>query len=310
MDFEALKRLDASKDTIKKIDKYIQKLAVDSNEYYMAVCYKASILHSLKNDDEALKILLPLERKLWMLKNEEVITLCDILKDIYYELNDSQNALKYIKIKEEHLLLIDHDKYIRDMIEYYRFVGDILNEKRQILIYLEENINENDLLEIYERLIEFSFNENNKADFDKYYQKVKDFYLKTHNDEKLAKIDYYKCQFLLENNIIDAYSFAVKKLDENLTDNEKTYYANICIKYFMAQNELRKASIVDSNFQEIALRAQKKFKISYLETTLELYKRLNNNYSIELIEEELQKTNNEEEANIKKKNSCLQTNPT
>ncbi len=267
MDFEALKRLDASKDTVKKIDKYIQKLAVDSNEYYMAVCYKASILHSLKNDDEALKILLPLERKLWMLKNEEVITLCDILKDIYYELNDSQNALKYIKIKEEHLLLIDHDKYIRDMIEYYRFVGDILNEKRQILIYLEENINENDLLEIYERLIEFSFNENNKADFDKYYQKVKDFYLKTHNDEKLAKIDYYKCQFLLENNIIDAYSFAVKKLEENLTDNEKTYYANICIKYFMAQNELRKASIVDSNFQEIALRAQKKFRISYLETT-------------------------------------------
>ncbi len=301
MDFEALKRLDASKDTVKKIDKYIQKLAVDSNEYYMAVCYKASILHSLKNDDEALKILLPLERKLWMLKNEEVITLCDILKDIYYELNDSQNALKYIKIKEEHLLLIDHDKYIRDMIEYYRFVGDILNEKRQILIYLEENINENDLLEIYERLIEFSFNENNKADFDKYYQKVKDFYLKTHNDEKLAKIDYYKCQFLLENNIIDAYSFAVKKLEENLTDNEKTYYANICIKYFMAQNELRKASIVDSNFQEIALRAQKKFRISYLETTLELYKRLNNNYSIELIEEELQKTNNEEEAPLNEK---------
>ena len=60
----------------------------------------------------------------------------------------------------------------------------------------------------------------------------------------------------------------------------------------MAQNELRKASIVDSNFQEIALRAQKKFKLAYLETTLLLYKRLNNNYSIELIKKKSKKQMN------------------
>ena len=36
MDFEALKRLDKNKDTVKKIDRYIQTLSVDSNDYYKA----------------------------------------------------------------------------------------------------------------------------------------------------------------------------------------------------------------------------------------------------------------------------------
>lgn len=291
MDFEALKRLDKTKDTVKKLDKYIQTLSVDSNDYYKALCYKASVLHSLKNDEEALKILLPLEKKLWILKNEEIITLCDILKDIYYDLNEPDNALKYIKIKEEHLLIIDHDKYTKDMIEYYHFINDTQNEKRQILIYLEENINEDELIDIYERLIDFSFEENNKNDFDKYYDKLREYYLKVHNQEKITKIDYYKCHFLLESNIIDAYNFATKKLENELSDNEKTYYANICIKYFMAQEELRKASIVDSNFQDIALKADKKYKLAYLETTYELYKRLNNRFTLDLIEEEIEKAN-------------------
>ena len=210
MNFEALKRLEASKDTVKKIDKYIQTLNSESNDYYKALCYKASVLHSLKNDDEALKIILPLERNFWMLQNDDVIVLCDILKDIYFDLNDASNALKYIKIKEDHLLLIDHDKYTKDMIAYYRFIGDIESEKRQILIYLEENIDEKELVGIYERLIEFSYNENNKNDFDKYYEKVRDFYLKIHDEEKIAKIDFYKCYFLLESNIVDAYNFAAK----------------------------------------------------------------------------------------------------
>lgn len=305
MNFEALKRLEASKDTVKKIDKYIQTLNSESNDYYKALCYKASVLHSLKNDDEALKIILPLERNFWMLQNDDVIVLCDILKDIYFDLNDASNALKYIKIKEDHLLLIDHDKYTKDMIAYYRFIGDIESEKRQILIYLEENIDEKELVGIYERLIEFSYNENNKNDFDKYYEKVRDFYLKIHDEEKIAKIDFYKCYFLLESNIVDAYNFAAKKLEADLTNDEKTYYSNICIKYFMAQNELRKASIVDSNFQEIALRAQKKFKLAYLETTLLLYKRLNNNYSIELIEEEIKKTNESDDLLVKEKKPSI-----
>ena len=68
MNFEALKRLEASKDTVKKIDKYIQTLNSESSDYYKALCYKASVLHSLKNDDEALKIILPLERNFWMLQ--------------------------------------------------------------------------------------------------------------------------------------------------------------------------------------------------------------------------------------------------
>ena len=85
VNFEALKRLEASKDTVKKIDKYIQTLNSESNDYYKALCYKASVLHSLKNDDEALKIILPLERNFWMLQNDDVIVLCDILKDIYFE---------------------------------------------------------------------------------------------------------------------------------------------------------------------------------------------------------------------------------
>lgn len=58
----------------------------ESNDYYKALCYKASVLHSLKNDDEALKIILPLERNFWMLQNDDVIVLCDILKDIYFDL--------------------------------------------------------------------------------------------------------------------------------------------------------------------------------------------------------------------------------
>lgn len=76
-------------------------------------------------------------------------------------------------------------------------------------------------------------------------------------------------------------------------------------KIFYGPNELRKASIVDSNFQEIALRAQKKFKLAYLETTLLLYKRLNNNYSIELIEEEIKKTNESDDLLVKEKKPSI-----
>ena len=301
MDFEALKRLDKNKDTVKKIDRYIQTLSVDSNDYYKAICYKASVLHALKRDDEALKILLPLEKKLWCLKNEDILVFADILKDIYFELNDPANALKYIKIKEDHLLLIDHDKYTKDMIEYYRFINDKVNEKRQILIYLEENINPDDLKDVYERLIDFAFEEKNKSEFDKYYTKLREYYLKVHTEDKLAKIDLYNCYFLFKNNIVEAYKFSTEKLSQNITNNEKAAYATVCIKYFMAQNEFRKASIVDSNFQEVALLSDVEYRKDYLNTTYELYKRLNNRYSMDLVLEEIEKLNQMEELPKEKK---------
>lgn len=295
MSLDILKKLEHNKETLKKLDKYIQTLNKDSNDYYQALCYKALIFHNLGQDEDALKLLLPLENKLWCLKKEEIITLCDILKDISFSLNRADDALKYINLKEKNLLLIDHDKYTKDLIEYYHFIKDYDNEKRQIFIFLDENIDENQRIDVYERLFNFAYEDSNLLELNKYYDILYNHYSYIKDYNKLSNINILKCRLLLIDNIQLAYDFSNNNLSETNNQDEKVFYAYVCIKYFIASNNLRKATTVESNFHEMALKSSENYKIEYLKEAKRLYEKLDNKYSIDLISKEIDDIKPQEE---------------
>lgn len=299
MNLEMIKKLEQSKETLKKLDKYIQTLNKDSNDYYQCICYKALIYHNLKQDEDALKLLLPLESKLWCLKKEEIITLCDILKDISYSLNRADDVLKYINLKEKNLLLIDHDKYTKDLIEYYHFIKDYENEKRQILIFLEENIDENQRIDVYEKLFNFSYEDGSLEEVNKYYDILYNHYTYIKDYDKLSNINILKCRLLLKDNIQASYDFSTRNLTDARTADEKVFYAYVCIKYFIASGNLRKAITVESNFHELALESSYLYKKEYLQEAKRLYEKLDNKYSVDLINKELDEIAPDEVKDIK-----------
>ena len=116
MTLDEVLSLEADKKSIKKIDMFLRDKDETSYEYARAIAYKALILHDSDKDKDALRILLSLTPYFNNYDNDSVVALCDTLIDIFLSLDNNDQALKYIDIKNDHLKTIDKDQYLYDMI--------------------------------------------------------------------------------------------------------------------------------------------------------------------------------------------------
>lgn len=289
MKFSELKKLQFNKDTLKKIDNFLKNETLGSPDYYKALCLKGAVLHSLGKVEEALKILLELEGKIWVLQQDDVILLCDTLKSIFLEFDDPERALKYINIKKEHLDIIHKEKYFKDMIIYYHYLKDKENEKRYLLMYLDETIDPKERLFGFERLIEFQYEEHELDGFEISYDKLLESYYQINNDEGINHINYLKANLLLYQNLIEELNdFCNEKIKESIVSSDlKLFYASQMIKYHLSKGELRKASTIDGDYGDLIKNASLAIKKDYLKSVYLLYTSYGNNSIVQSIEEQI-----------------------
>ena len=157
MTLDEVLSLEADKKSIKKIDMFLRDKDETSYEYARAIAYKALILHNSDKDKDALRILLSLTPYFNNYDNDSVVALCDTLIDIFLSLDNNDQALKYIDIKNDHLKTIDKDQYLYDMIRYYTNVGTRIEIKRTITQYLFEDISEENKIKALEELQTLQF---------------------------------------------------------------------------------------------------------------------------------------------------------
>ena len=183
MTIEELFNLPRKKESLKKIDNFIAASSVDELCHHQALCIKALTLHEIGKTNDALKLILPKEAEFDSMDNDTVVCYTDTLKEIFISIEQFDKALHYIQIKKLHLSLMAHDVYKKDMILYHIAQGHILEAKRWLILFLEDDISDYDRIFAYEKLIEFQYNEKDIISFNQSYDKLLDYYQEYQEEE-------------------------------------------------------------------------------------------------------------------------------
>lgn len=290
MTIEELFNLPRKKESLKKIDNFIAASSVDELCHHQALCIKALTLHEIGKTNDALKLILPKEAEFDSMDNDTVVCYTDTLKEIFISIEQFDKALHYIQIKKLHLSLMAHDVYKKDMILYHIAQGHILEAKRWLILFLEDDISDYDRIFAYEKLIEFQYEEKDIISFNQSYDKLLDYYQEYQEEEKITKLDIMRANILIHENKTDEALDFIKSLLETKTidDNSKIELATIIINILIEKNELKKASIADSNYSELARSVKPTIKIAYFNTSKKLYTLLNNRFSIDFADSEIE----------------------
>ncbi len=264
--------LEIDKKSIRKIDMFLKDLDETSYDYLKAVSYKALILHQTDKTKDALKLLLPLVLNFKKYDNESTISILDTLIDIFFDTQNYDQALKYIEIKRDYLKTIDKDKYLYDMIRYYEATSNKLELKRTIVLYLSEDIDEENRISALEKLTDLLYFDNSYDLFKDNYNKLMPFYEKNHSYEKIYKLKTRLAIILFkEEKYDDDYEFINSFIGDELIDiDSKITLATIVLKIHLINGENRKAMIFESEYHDIYLRASKVVSLEFAKCAKEV----------------------------------------
>lgn len=275
--------LPLEKESIKKIDRFLTTVDETKIEYFQAKCYKALIYNEIGKPNDALKLLMGYEEKFESLDKDIIVCITDTLKKIFMSLGRYEYALKYINIKEKALSYMAHDEYYKDMILYNLALHNDVDTKRYLLLYLADDISEENRIFAYEILIEFQYKDKDYNGFYESYDILKEYYKSVLNEDALLKIEKYKANIIYENNdTLEAIEYLKKLLNSLKNNTDKLTYATKLILLYLKQNDTHHASIVDANYSDCVDAASQNAKREYYLAIKELYERMNNRFSLDL----------------------------
>lgn len=289
MTLDEVLSLEAEKKSIKKIDMFLRDKNETSYEYAKAIAYKALILHKDLKDKDALRILLSLTPYFSTYDNESVVALCDTLIEIFLSTENNDQALKYIDIKNEHLKTIDKDLYLRDMIRYYDNVGNRIELKRTITLYLGEDIKEEDRVKALEKLSTLQYYDDEYDNFYDTYKKLKAYYQKSFLVEKLFDLNVKLASTLFrQRKYNEASEFINSYINDRQIDiNSKVASATILLQIHLNLSENRKAMILESEYHDIYLDAEKTTALEFAKVAREVSKAIANRFGVEEYDEKI-----------------------
>lgn len=289
MTLDEVLSLENDKKSIRKIDMFLRDKDETSYEYARAIAYKALILHTQDKDKDALRILLSLTPYFASYDNDSVVALCDTLIEIFLSLDNNDQALKYIDIKNDHLKTIDKDQYIYDMIRYYTNVGNRVELKRTITQYLFEDIDDDKRIKALEELSTLQFYDKEYDNFYDSYKKLKAYYEKSFQFEKLFKLYVREASMLYEQRKLnEAQAFILSYINDKQIDiTSKVASATILLNIHLKNSENRRAMILESEYHDIYLDAEKSVALEFAETALLVSKAIQNRFGVEEYEESI-----------------------
>lgn len=283
MSLDEVLALDMEIKSIKKIDLFLSHQKQTSYEYVKALGYKCLIWHKEGKIKEALKALLTMTPLIPSMQNEAVVSLCDALIDIFIDIKNNEQAIKYIEIKKDYLKVIDSDKYLYDMIRYNMMVGNNSELKRTITLYLAEDISDERRMEALEILIKFQAQDHEYEGFDNTYKRLEGFYINNFMFDKLSKIKIQRSKNFWEQHLYDDLEHYINTYISGDTSSIdlKVIGAKYLIEIYLLKGESRRAMILESEYHELYQKASLEVQLEFVDTARREAEAIHDRFSID-----------------------------
>ncbi|MDE5855866.1 MAG: hypothetical protein K2H06_02355, partial [Anaeroplasmataceae bacterium] len=268
--------------SIKKKDLFLAGCNKKSLDYYKAFAYRNLIYHSLGKTNDALKALYSFVNDFSKLGDQEVIAICDAIIDITLDIKLFDQARKYIDEKKKHLKVSNSLLNTKDEIrlaiarhDYHRAIGELKNYANEILTIEESSWAYESLATIYYEVHDYKSYLEIIPELEKIYQD-------NLNTNKLIEIEYKKLEIAyIEGNYIKVICEGNRLLNEYDLEAETIILtATLLLKAYIESKDYRKASIIESNYEEYLKNVSNDTALAYCKASLELYTQTNSLISI------------------------------
>jgi len=272
MSLSEILQLDINNQSIKKIDSFLSDEVEYSDTYIRAVAHKALLLHKLGNSTAGIELALSYIKSMRLLSAYAVIALSDTIIAITIDLEEFDEALKYINLKKSFLPVSKMNLYLKDMITYLLKKGSIQEAKDTLVTYLKDDISKDEQLFAKEELSNIYYLQGEYDDF----LRVTEGLLETYQD-KLDLVKEAELQIRLLNiafkkkNYIKVVSDVNKIIGNFDSPKYLLILSNLAIKAYIELNDYKKASIFESNYEEYISEVFFKESKEFLNTAILLY---------------------------------------
>ena len=275
-------KLNSTKQSINKIDLFLANEPKYSDDYMKAIAYKALIMHSLKDTQEALKILFSYINEISKMTYVGIIALCDGIINICIDIKRYDQAEKYILIKKDFLPISKSSFYQKDKINLLLHQGKKSDAKAELESYIKDDISKDEKMEAIKMLSEIYYDCNEYEKYKNIVGQLKTYYKSNFNYAEIEKID--KNILLItykEKNYIDFINGANKALERYDDNNDILEIASLLISSYIELLDNHKASIVEASYQSLAYEENSNEAIMFCEAGIKLYQKFDNLVAIE-----------------------------
>lgn len=295
MNLNEVLKLDMVQSSIRKIDLFLVSSIKQSDEYLAAIAYKCIILHKIGKSNEGLKLLFSQIPAFKEFSSNGIISICDAIIDICIDVKKYDQVEKYIQIKKNYLPVSKLVLHIKDNIKYYLAAGMQNQAKEELIKYLSDDIEYEESIYAKEELSNIYYLEHS---YDKYLELIpylESYYQTNLNISKLARISLNKLIIYFDKGnfirvIVDGLAYLK---DEGLKTEYKLLAASLVIKSYLKTNELKKASIVESDYCEYISEEYLFESLEFSYAALDLYTRLGTIISIKEYQTKIQELKQE-----------------
>ncbi len=283
--------LDKVNTSVRQIDIYMSKQKQTSFEYLRALAYKCEILHFLNKTKDALRLLLPLKPYFDQFSNESVISICNVLIDILFDISNYDQALIYIDIKKSKLKTIDSEQYTFDMIRYYNFIGQKDELKRNIIIYLNNDVSVEKKIYVLELLIKYQYIDKEYDGFEDSFDRLKEYYKDELKYDELQAL-YIKMTdvYMRSNKYIEASKLIDSYIDNDYnTIDTRVKAISYKMRILLINNQANRASLLESEYHDLYEKCDgNDSKEAFARVALDVAQRIGDNVAKKEYEEHLE----------------------
>lgn len=282
MNLVEILQLDKVQSSIKKIDLFLVSQIKLSNEYLIALSYKASILHKMGKTNEALKLLFTMVPYFKEMDVDGIISICDGIISICLDLRRFDQVSKYIKIKQNYLPISKAVLHIKDNIKLYIATRKYEEAKAELLKYLEDDITLEESIFAKEELSNIYFMENQYALFLEIASELERYYQNNLALSSLASLEIKELKATFElGNYLKVISNGLNYIQEEaLSNGQKLVVATLLMRSYLLGNDYKRASIIESEYCEFIDEEHIDESLEFCYVALELYTKTNTLVSI------------------------------
>lgn len=285
MDKEVLLKLEEKSDNLKMISNYLSNCHFFDESYYLLYLKKIRILKNAKRYNEALEDSYMLVSYLNELDEDIAIMLLSQILELDYLVNRFDEYNKYLEIKAKRIKPSLSYQIIYDKFKYYYGLKDYDEAIILAKDYLTRDLSKEERIKINLELLDICLEILNKDLFDEVCESLKNI-LKDSLDlelEKNIELKILKIKFNLDYD--DTFEYGRNILNKyDLSSNELIIIATILLKVKISKNELNKAVIIDSEYQELLNDVDVEIALDFVLEAKKLYEKLNHKVTIEYYE--------------------------
>lgn len=291
MTLDDLLALDRNQTSIKKIDLFISSCNKYSPEYTKAVCLKAEVLHNIKKTNDALKLVYSLVPNFNDFENESIVEICSAIINICLDINRLDQVKKYMLIKKRFLPVSQKNLYLKDEIALALKEGNTLEAKNVLVEYLSDDLTKDEQIFAKDNLASIYYSTKDYSSFLEVVKDLEDYYQTKLNFVKLTELilkrinAYYNTSNYLRV-IMDGNNYL---RDYKLKDEDRLYIATRIILSYIACSDYKKASIIESDYEELLDNVDDSHALEFSKAALELYTKTNSLVSIKTYQERVKK---------------------